>query len=131
MFSMVRCGLRIFCMVGLVVLLGLAVVGQFWAFEVDTPKVSLNEYSTGVAINYPGVNGWGAWHRLVTPWTVSDLLQRPQWITFNGFTQIFIPWWLLLATWGLLTALIWRLTRRRKVGQGFPVEPAKDPAKSE
>ena len=36
-----------------------------------------------------------------------------------------------LATWGLLTALIWRLTRRRKVGQGFPVEPAKDPAKSE
>lgn len=133
---MLRRFLRIFCVVGLVVLLRTAVVSQFWMVISYLPKalkpvdlVRVDE--AGISVAY-----WDSSHvpeiqvPRVRDWHVRNLFHAPRYRNYMDSRDIFLPWWFLLASWGLMTALIWRLTRS-KVSRGFPIEPAKIPAKSE
>lgn len=104
---MVRHFLRIFCVVGLIVIIGMAVVGQFRQFDLYWPHGFLILFVSG------GV---------VIQSYVFTLVSGGRYWTIDYF-----PWWLILISWGLLTALTWFMTRRRKVSQGFPVEPTANP----
>ena len=127
--------IRILCLVGLGVLLGTAIVTQFCRFLVCTPNSVTGVNHDGVLFNYRHIGRWDIlcarqdWnHRMGLPshkvW--SDLLARPFYLG-SGTQALFLPWWLLLATWGLLTAVVWRLTCCRKVRGAFPVERAAVP----
>ena len=117
--------LRIFFVVGFAVIFGMAVLGQFWKAVLYTPYACFVVIRTGVHIFItPGP--WHATYQRLPEWHAKALFTLPNWWTEpNGF--LFLPWWLLLSTCGLLTVLIWRLNRRPKVGQGFPVEPTAKP----
>ena len=130
---------RIFCVVGLVVIVAMAVVGQFAIFFLRTPSCEIATGPGGVGLIYtrpeppmpafPNVPAFGTNSKvhnygtiLLSEWRVRDLFELP---TFQGGRNklVSLPWWLLLAAWILLTALVWRLTRRCKIGHGFPIEP--------
>ena len=119
---------RIFCVVGFVVLVGTAVVSQFWAFVLRTPIGSFALGPVGVGFEAGNATQWQALCYREPTWIMDNLLAPPHFVIPHSFELEILPWWLFLAAWGLLTALIWRLTRRRKVSQGFPIEPtAKSP----
>lgn len=89
-------------MVGLVVIVGMAVVGQFWQFDLYLPHGFLILFVSGGVV----------------------ILSYFSSLVFSGYeTTAYLPWWLLLTSWCILTAIVWFLTRRRKEPQGFPVEP--------
>ena len=46
------------------------------------------------------------------------------WRTTRLPLQVWIPFWFLMLLSGLLLVLVWRVTRPRQLGQGFPVELA-------
>src|ERR1035437_7068135 len=132
-----RC-LRIFCVVGLVLLLGMTLVGQLWQLNLcmrvatigvnDSGAFGVFEGTLKTLNTLPPLKQY-EWHaRREGAWYVNNLFQPPEWnVIRDRPTSIVLPWWLLLATWGLLTALICFLTRRRKVSHPFPIEPAKSP----
>jgi len=124
---MLRRSLRIFCVVGLVVIVGMAVVGQFWNFYFYAGHACIGEGPGGVVLAYSTFSEWRAANERErdVDWTPKLLFLLPKWYTNHDMKSLLLPWWLLLSGWGFPTALIWRLTRRRKVGGAFPVEPAK------
>jgi hypothetical protein len=75
-----------------------------------------------------------AWHQDPPPWSAKylfalpslkrqrDLLGHPVLPPARADYTLFLPWWLLFAPWALLTAVVWRRTRR-KPGRAFPIEP--------
>ena len=130
--SMVRRLLRIFCVVGLVVLLGTAVVGQFWGFVLVIPDIHVSWDSTGLQLGYGSFNMWMAERFPDGPWSVQDPFSGlPEFSRTHArghtYSGVFLPWWLVLSTWCLLTIIILRMTRRRKVGTAFPIEPTAKP----
>jgi hypothetical protein len=124
---MFRRFLRIFCVVGLVLMLGTAVVGQFWAFGSYRPLVHIAVEPAGVTLAYLPPPGYHEYFHRVQEWSANELLTTPR--IWNG-TGGFLPWWVLLLSWSLLTTLIWRLTRRRKISPAFPIESSINSAKS-
>ena len=115
-------------MAGLVVIFGMAVVTQFCWLDFHTPNVGIQLTMSGVMYrpdNFDRLfDGWGISHRYsLDAWNPNRLLFLPH-LGLNPF----FPWWVILPIWCTVLTLIWRLTRRRKVGQGFPIEPT---AKSE
>ena len=117
MKAMFRRLLRIFCVVGLVVIVGMAVLTLFWGFAFWGPFGGFLEDQRGVHY-FENRCEWQLVGGPLRHWEISDRLGMPSFISF-----LFLPWWFLILTWSLFTALIWFLTRRRKIGQGFPVEP--------
>jgi len=131
---MVRRLLRILCVVGLAVLVGMALVGQFWHFGMIAGYARIDVNQPGVWLTYREWSEWGVVCSPGSEWFVSNLLRLPNWHeelktlrTTHHYATLGLPWWLLLSTLGLFTALIWRLTRPRKVEQGFPIEPTAQP----
>jgi hypothetical protein len=129
---MFRRFLRIICVAGMVVIVGMAVAGQFWWIALYTPNGHVEAYAAGVEfrLNYVYVSS-SQWlrvhHERNVPWRASALLTCPHFFGTPDPMWLLLPWWLLLLTGGLLTALIWRLTRRRQVPHGFPIEPSVKP----
>jgi hypothetical protein len=126
------------CEAGLVVIVAMAVVGQFGDIWLYSPYGYLSMQAPGVVFNdyRSGWHTWHAWHGPSAGWSLQNLLYLPKIgvvdESMNGkgrddHPYAFLPWWLLLLTWGLLTAFIWRLTRRRQVPHGFPIEPSVKP----
>lgn len=113
---------RIICIVGLVVVLGLAVIGQFWAVGLVAPQNEIFMVSEGVWIEHNAAQGWGTWHHSVMSWKLSGLLKTPSFSSVLDGTGIFLPWWLIFCGWGLITLLVWRKTRHRNANLGFPIE---------
>jgi hypothetical protein len=131
MSAMFRRLLRIFCVVGLILLCGTAVVGQFWWIGLSSPPGGLSLGSNGLVFRLaPGK--WSADYDRIPEWSWKNLVEWPGNVgpTYDEFTVIepFFPWWLILLTWSLFAALIWRLARPKYNGRGFPIEP---PAKPE
>jgi hypothetical protein len=68
-------------------------------------------------------------------WTAERLNFPPRTLGFFGwrlprhpdYWLIIFPLWLPALLLVVLNGFVWRWTRRRKVGRGFPVEPAKKP----
>jgi len=121
---MMRLFFRSFCVAGMVILLGIAVFFQFWVATLGTPCVYTVLMLDGVIFDFS--NGrWEAKYGHLRTWSVDRVLIPPYLIKQNGAWNLFLPWWLLLAVWGLVTAVVWWATRRRKrVGRAFPVELA-------
>ena len=119
---MVRRSFRIVCMIGSVVLLVTAVVSQFMHSWLQMPGLSIIIFSFGATFEGNDYPGWQAFFSHHT-WWLDSLLAMPR-VSKDGrgFLHIALPWWLLILTWSLLTATVFRLTRRRKVGQAFPVD---------
>lgn len=111
------------CWVGLGMLFMMAIVGQFRALILVIPHASVDIDATGIAFQYGNSTGWRAVYASYFPpeWSAKHLLAMPGLLKRPGGSWLCIPWWLLL-TGTLLTALVWRLTRRRKFGPAFPVE---------
>jgi hypothetical protein len=129
MAAMMRRLSRIFCVVGLAVFLGMAVVGQFGWYWVNFTRSSISASGSGVELLRTNNGTWGDPHlgymRYDVPWNARWLFRPPFFGAsiekgILGFRAEF-PWWLLLAIWGIATAITWRVTRRR-VEHGFPVE---------
>ena len=127
MGGMLWCFTRIVSVFGLVVLIGTAVVAQFWEFMFRTPNVYFLVGLQGVYFNFPFDSGTASgWHTkwYHTAWSVNNLLLPPR-ITHDSMAAVVsVPWWLLLPAWGVLTAVVWRLTRQKQGGGAFPVELA-------
>ena len=134
MSAMFRRLLRISCVVGLVVIVGMAVVGQFADCTLFAPKGYIEVHAIGVqiAISADSYYFWdgmyrppeNSWSLQANLWWPSSFSEHMMGIPKGALLRVLnLPWWLLLLTWGVLTALVWRLTHRRKIGQGFPVEP--------
>ena len=124
--SMLRRFLNIFCLVGLIVLVWMAVVSQFWGGVWSEPTGTgfIRLDSRGVFLNYGYYQRWSVPYSDLAEWSVNDITMRPQFLLRSGYFWFLLPWWLLLAALGLPMALIWRLTRRRKEPVGaFPIEP--------
>ena len=125
--SMFRRFLRIFCVIGMVVIVGAAIAALFWQILVITPRASFGVGLHGLVIT----NVSGQWHAYCireSTGSVKELLEWPKWSSMGRVVKAaYVPWWLLLTTWGLLTALIWRLARRRKLAGSFPIEPTAAP----
>jgi hypothetical protein len=126
--------LRFFSVVGLVVIVGLAVVGQFrhvyftpslkHSVEVSFSGIDLTVLKKGFQFFNPPI---GFQHIDRANWTLKNIFRFPN-LHFRsakaaGAFYIFLPWWLILLAYGPFAAFVWHLTRRRKIGQGFPIEP--------
>jgi hypothetical protein len=125
---MLRRFVRLFCMTVLALFLATGVVAQFWTFYLWTPLTDVYMASSGVRFDYPGIfMGWDADCHRAPRWSVKHLLYLPESGVMNGIQySIDLPWWFVLASWGLLTVAVWRWTRRRYAGgSAFPVEPTK------
>jgi len=123
---MFRRSLKIFCIVALILLLGTSVIAQFSWFGLEEPHGQIGAFPSGVMFNNLHIGKWDAWYQR-EPFHVLSFLEPPRWYVGGGVYELILPWWLLLATWGLLTALVWRLTRCREVSHAFPVEPIPTP----
>jgi len=121
--AMLRCFVRIFCVVGLVVIVGMAVVGQFWSIDLYISSIVFHMNHGALDVAHWSVNVWAVSFDREQTWSLSDILILPKRLISGHVTMIVLPWWLILVSWSLLTALLWRLTRLRKVGHGFPIEP--------
>jgi hypothetical protein len=138
---MLRRGIRIFAVVGLIGIIA-AAIANYWlsfsfmagplVFESTQVRPFFGVYSSA-GTHYGPDWYWFAWRgwffRPKLPW---DYLGLPKWgITvshgWETWVGIDIPWWLLVLSWALLTAVIFRLTRQQKARAGFPVEPALTP----
>ena len=133
MRSLLRRFARIFCVTILLLLFAAAVVTQFWEFALITPLALYAVNSVGIVCCFFDSRQAGWWDagfgRLPYKWSLQNLLEPPRWSPSSGppdmGTTLVLPWWFILVTWGLLTAVVWRFTRRRiGPGGGFPVEPA-------
>ena len=114
-------------MVGLVGLVVAAAVTQHWTLYLYSPKAMIWISLAGVTFDFPTTSAWAAGYVHPPDWSVDYLLLPPNLRARGGVMTVLIPWWLPLLTWSLLTAFIWRLTRRRKVPHGFPIEPTAMP----
>jgi hypothetical protein len=115
--------LRFFSVVGLVVMVVMAVLGQFSCFGLDAQPAFIRVDFGGVLFEYPGSYHWHVFFPFFQPaWTVKDYLFLPGFHFGHDYARVVLPWWLLLSVWGLLTTVIWRLTRLRRIRQGFPIE---------
>jgi hypothetical protein len=122
---MFRRWVRIFCLGVLIVLLGTAVMAQFWHFDFQASPAHVLVDQSGVLA--ASIRRWMARDvHMPRRWSASDLLGLPGGRVMSAYWwSVFCPWWLLIAAWSLVTAGVWWLTRRRKVvGGAFPVEPA-------
>jgi len=120
--AMFRQFVRILCVIGLVGLVGSAIVGQFLWVCISGPKHLFQIDAGGVLIE--GLIGtpfqitydW-------PPWSVNNLFTPPLFIVKRDFWGLLLPWWFIFPCYGLLAAILWRLTRRRTVAKAFPLEP--------
>ena len=118
---MFRRSLRIFCVVGMVVIVGMAVVAQFGRCWLTMPHVDIAVDAVGIGSS-AGSSWWNI-HFDRPEWSVRNLFYPPRLHLRPGYYEVYLPWWLQLATWGALTVLIFRLTRRRKSPRtAFPIE---------
>ena len=79
-------------------------------------NIFLHHFENGSAvIRMVSSEDWSLRGIFIAPWWWSN----PSGMRF-GF-KFGLPWWLILPTWILLTAIIWRFTRRPKAGQAFPI----------
>ena len=125
---MLRRWLRIFCVTVLLLLFGAAVLAQFYKYQLygpyDTVYMDHDELYFKHAApewnNHPV--GWGKRYARNTDWSVPHLWLSPPLLVGDNFLQLRLSWWFVLASWGLPTAVLWFLTRRRKAWRGaFPV----------
>ena len=117
--------LRKFCLLGLGVIIGTGIIAQFWTLGIDTPRGGIYSPTTGLIIIWVPDSVWGIVHdRVQQAWNLKRFVKAP--IFQNDIRMasgmLFIPWWLLLLTSGGITAIVWRLTRRRKDRHAFPIE---------
>ena len=120
---MIRRFVRIFSVVGLVVVVGMAVLGQFRVVGLTAPKNEIFMVPSGVWIEHNAAMGWDAYHyRGMLEWKLSDLLKAPRYGPVLNGAGIFLPWWLLLAGWALVLLLVWKRTRPDLAKRGFPVQ---------
>jgi hypothetical protein len=123
MIAMVRRLARIFCTMALLLLVATAVVTQFCDYRLDLPWATLFIYRSGVDFceGHPGIHYDGQWD-------YSELLEWPIFDPTPSARSMFLPWWLLLFVWGVPTAAVWWITRRRTLsGRAFPIEPNPPP----
>ena len=122
---MLRRFARIFCVTVLLLLLATAVAAQFGTIDLDSPFTQIHVTLGGVDCGFDSGCPWVLGYDLLPTWSVRLFFLRP-YCGVNGLSyyEVLLPWWLLLPPWGLLTAAVWRFTRRRDTGRGaFPVEP--------
>jgi hypothetical protein len=120
----------IIAVMGLMFLLGFAVAAEFGEFGLRNPLGFVRTMPGGLHFEYranePGWHVvWNAWH---VPYAGSELPPIGLYLVPPDFSlgpvkSIRLPWWLLILTWALLTAIVWRMPRWR-AKQGFPVELA-------
>ena len=117
---------RIVCIVGLVTLIGVAIAAQLWSLHVDTPKGCFSVDPLGILyLSYEFSDPAVVTVDRVSRWSPYNLIFAPDWRIGVGVIQT--PWWLLIASWGIVTAIVFRITRLRKVAHSFPVEPTIKP----
>jgi hypothetical protein len=124
--------IRIFCVAILLLLVTTVVITQFWEVVLETHYTYVDIYFGGIHISQDKhYESALRFDRLSAP-SVQKLLVWPDfkptfWLDKGALVfgrAVFIPWWFLPSTWGLLTAVVWRFTRHRKgLGGAFPVEP--------
>ncbi|HVT79546.1 MAG TPA: hypothetical protein VHM90_02725 [Phycisphaerae bacterium] len=119
---MVRRFLRIFTPLGLLVLFAAAVVSQYWMSLVRVPICLLYCGRDGIGIERRADWRWSAefFHR--PDRAFSNFFALPSTYIASGNPGIFLPWWLLLTCWLMLTVITWRITRR-KAPHRFSVGP--------
>jgi hypothetical protein len=121
---MVRRGLRFSFLLCFLVLLGLALYAQFWIIFFNVPGVVTSTGRAGISAEFRDDWGWGrAVLREDSPWSIGLLLLAPSWRKSGPIHDVFVPWYLMLGGAGLMTGVVWRLTKRPQC-RGFPVEPA-------
>jgi hypothetical protein len=132
---MIRRILRIFGVVGLVVLVGAAVTPQFKGIYSSEGRFTFSASIFGWLVAYQSHNvGWRAYTFEQPEVNVLDRLHMPGIgrVSLMGGSEsetfVFIPWWLLILLWGLALIPLWRLTRKPNATKAFPVEAAKSPA---
>jgi hypothetical protein len=90
-------------------LCGLAFFAQFHEVISSAPENVRFPHNVRISLNSGGVLAeWCSVH-----------LGEAGWLPMH-----FYPWWQLIGAWGVITVVVWFLTRRHKVIRGFPVEPA-------
>ena len=120
---MVRRMVRIFMVLGLAAMVGGAVVSQDRTIGIGNGHYALlldargAECLDGIVFDKWLVLDEGHWK-------LSWLFHLPTVDCYPLTTRVFLPWWLLILSWSLLHAVVFRFTRRRKAGAGFPVEPS-------
>ena len=120
---MIRRFLRIFFVVGLVVLIVAAAVQLFWEFGLHTRYGFFWAGPQGVMVGTSTTSSMAWWYERIPParFSIWNFLSLPQMLKGPGGTGLLFPWWLLILMWGISTALVRRLTRHRKEGHGFPI----------
>src|SRR5690606_21587537 len=122
--SVLRVAVRLFFVVGIALVIGLGTFSQIRRIDIETP-------SHFIWIGPWGINFCHLWTPIrhpwkcsfVTPdipWSMRSLFGSPAVGTGSIALQVIVPWWTLLLTSGLLTAIAWRLTRPKVKGRAFP-----------
>jgi hypothetical protein len=125
---------RVIFGLGLLALVGLAVVGQFCLAAVYSPHGQIWIGPGGIEFSH-GVNS-GGWSTPVFPlreWNPTRLFELPFFGEVpNGkripVTELRLPWWMLLALWVTPSAIVSYVWRRRQSRRAFPVAtPTQNP----
>ena len=111
-------------------LVGLIVSSQSYFLELAGGPMLIRAGPAGIDAFWFTSSPPRGWHaRMVTVEFVHlrwlDYFYMP-FIMWNSVTRIGVgvPWWLILAVGAIATAMVWRLTPRRRKAAAFPVEAA-------
>lgn len=127
---MFRRFVRIFWLVGSIGFIVSAVFAQFCWFDLEAGRFSYEEVPEGVELAYhQWYSQWGGpFFGPYLGWSGKEFLSAPIWDVHlhvagtYDHVVIRIPWWIVLPVWGLVAAIVWRMTRPRQGGHAFPVE---------
>jgi hypothetical protein len=123
---MIRRIFRIFAVVTVVLAVSGAVVSHFRENEIGLNHAVFITSPDGFEFDWDSTSSIGT-----TSWFVPldiDPVHKTEWLPSVGtiasgrIVFIFLPWWLLVFSSALFTAIVFRLTRRRKASPAFPVE---------
>lgn len=126
----VRRGFRTICTCVLACLVCAACVSQVWVIYLGLPHVQIEAGPTNVLLfvttgrvpmESPHIlpanaGSWREEYRLFWPM----VWNRP---SIDTVTRVYVhmPWLFLVSTWGLLSATVWRLSRKNASSEAFPV----------
>ncbi len=121
MTDMLRPTLRILSLIGLALLVGTALIAQLRPIHLALGTLQIAIAPATLELSR---SGW----TFYTPYTPAifhaDYFQLPSFERIGSDYFYYLPWWLVLATWGIVIAIVWRLTRSPKVRRAFPIEPS-------
>jgi hypothetical protein len=135
-----RC-LRISSLIPLPLILAIATFGQYRWAAISYVAFMFSAHASGMTLSYttarPGFGirpSFGIVHYAIPrgatlSFDVRDLLTWPMFTNDHGNWQFTLPWWLIFSLAGAVAAFVWRKTRSKYTGKGFPVEPAANPSK--